>query len=99
MAEGGVGESHQHAAVAVHHAVGVMLADKEGARIRTVFFGLLVERADLPPEAARPLHRLVAGRDRGNVAVEEIVGHCCHSSHAPCGSQSASAFSVLIPSW
>ncbi len=63
VAERGVREGHQHAAVAIHHAVGVMLADEKGARVAAVGLLALIERTDLAAETARPAHLGIARRD------------------------------------
>ena len=97
MAEGGVGKGHQHAAMAIHHAVGVVLADQESAGVAAIRLDALIERADLAAEAAEPVHPPVAIGDERGVVVEKIVSHGLgsrnyqpsHSSHAPCGWQSA----------
>ncbi len=56
MAEGGIGKGHQHAAMAIAHAVGVVLADQEGAGIAAIGLDALIERADLAAEAVEPVH-------------------------------------------
>src|SRR3990167_11494264 len=58
---GHVGEAHQHAAVAVGNAVGVMLLDPEGQGADTLVVIAFVQRPDLPAKAPRPAQQAVAG--------------------------------------
>ncbi len=49
MAPYHVGEGHQHAAMAMAHAVDMVLADLEGADEAAAGRGFLIERPDLRP--------------------------------------------------
>ena len=73
---GHVGETHQHAAMAVVHAVGMVLLDAK--RHGLVVRGLVpfrIERADRAAEAALPeVDHIAVGND-GGLDFGQIIGH------------------------
>src|SRR5690606_10662206 len=69
-----IGEAHQHAAVRVGHAVGVVILDAKAHRIGAVL-RTPVERPDLAHKAATPIERDITFRNLKLCRRGDIIGH------------------------